>query len=93
MKDLIPREEVIDRKIYHIRGRKVMLDGDLAGLYGVETKNLNLQVKRNIRRFPEDFMFQLNKEENLRLQFATSSYGGRRCLPYAFTEQGVAILS
>jgi len=70
-----------------------MLDSDLADLYNVETKNLNLQVKRNITRFPEDFMFQLTKEENLRLQFATSSYGGRRYLPYAFTEQGVAMLS
>ena len=92
MKDLIPRE-VIDRKIYFIRGRNVMLDKNLAGLYGVETKNLNLQVRRNIRRFPEDFMFRLTKEENLRLQFATSSYGGRRYMPYAFTEQGVAMLS
>ncbi|MCX5686640.1 MAG: ORF6N domain-containing protein [Candidatus Omnitrophica bacterium] len=92
MKDLIPRE-VIERKIYLIRGRKVMLDGELAGLYGVETKNLNLQVKRNIKRFPEDFMFHLTKEENLRLQIATSSYGGRRYLPYAFTEQDVAMLS
>ena len=70
-----------------------MLDKDLAGLYGVETKNLNLQVKRNIKRFPEDFMFQVTKEENLRLQFATSSYGGRRYLPYVFTEQGVGVLN
>ncbi len=92
MSNLIP-QEVIENKIYFIRDRKVMLDTDLAGLYGVETKNLNLQVKRNIRRFPGDFMFQLTKEENLRLQFATSSYGGRRYLPYAFTEQGVAMLS
>ena len=72
MKDLIPHE-VIENKIYFIRGRKVMLDSDLADLYGVETKNLNLQVKRNMRRFPEDFMFELTKEENLRLQIATSS--------------------
>lgn len=92
MKELIPGE-VIDSKIYLIRGRNVMLDKDLAGLYGVETKNLNLQVKRNIRRFPEDFMFQLSKEENLRLQIATSSYGGRRYLPYVFTQEGVAMLS
>lgn len=92
MKDLIS-QEVIENKIYLIRGRNVMLDKDLAGLYGVETKNLNLQVKRNIKRFPEDFMFQVTKEENLRLQFATSSYGGRRYLPYVFTEQGVAMLS
>jgi len=92
MKGLIP-QELIERKIYLIRGQKVMMDKDLANLYGVETKNLNLQVKRNIRRFPEDFMFKLTKEENLRLQFATSSYGGRRYLPYVFTEQGVAMLS
>lgn len=92
MSKLISRE-VIERKIYYIRGHKVMLDRDLAGLYGVETKNLNLQVKRNIRRFPKDFMFQLTKKENLRLQFATSSYGGRRYLPYVFTEQGIAMLS
>jgi phage regulator Rha-like protein len=92
MKDLIP-QEVIERKIYLIRGHKVMLDNVLAGLYGVETKNLNLQVKRNIKRFPEDFMFRLNKEESLRLQNATSKRGGRRYLPYAFTEQGVAMLS
>jgi hypothetical protein len=72
-----------------------MLDFDLAELYETETKNLNLAVKRNINRFPEDFMFQLTKEEfgNLRLQNETSSYGGRRYLPYAFTEQGVAMLS
>ena len=92
MKDLIP-QEVIEKKIYFIRERKVMLASDLANLYGVETKNLNLQAKRNIRRFPEDFMFQVTKKENLRLQFATSSYGGSRYLPYAFTEQGVAMLS
>ena len=72
MKDLVP-QDIIERKIYLIRGRKVMLDSELAGLYGVETKNLNLQVRRNIRRFPEDFMFKLTKEENLRLQFATSN--------------------
>ena len=72
-----------------------MLDRDLAALYGVETKNLNLQVKRNIRRFPSDFMLLLTRQEVtiLRLQIATSSYGGRRYLPYAFTEQGVAMLS
>jgi len=92
MKKLIP-QEVIERKIYLIRGRKVMLDSDLAALYGVETKNLNLQVKRNSRRFPEDFMFRLNNEETLRLQNATSKRGGRRYLPYVFTEQGVAMLS
>ena len=92
MKDLIPRG-VIENKIYLIRDRKVMLDADLAGLYGVETKNMNLQVKRNIKRFPHDFMFQVTKKENLRLQIATSSYGGRRYLPYVFTGQGIAMLS
>ena len=72
-----------------------MLDRDLAVLYGVETKVLNLSVKRNIERFPEDFMFQLNEDEfkNLRSQFVTSSSGGRRYLPFAFTEQGIAMLS
>ena len=72
-----------------------MLDEDLAELYDVETKRLNEQIKRNIARFPEDFMFQLSQKEfdNLKSQFATSSWGGRRKLPYAFTEQGVAMLS
>ena len=72
-----------------------MLDEDLAELYGVETRRLNEQVKRNIARFPEDFMFQLTNEEyeNLKSQIATSNWGGRRKLPYAFTEQGVAMLS
>ena len=72
-----------------------MLDKDLAELYGVKTKSLNLAVKRNIDRFPYDFMFQLTKEEfaNLRFQFETSRWGGIRYLPYAFTEQGVAMLS
>lgn len=92
MADLVT-QEVIESKIYIIRGQKVILDSDLADLYGVETKNLNLQVKRNIGRFPEDFMFQLNKNETLRLHFATSKRGGRRYLPYVFTEQGVAMLS
>lgn len=93
-KSLVP-QEFIEQRIYLIRGRKVMLDSDLAILYGVETKNLNKSVSRNTERFPEDFMFQLNAEEfgNLRFQFGTSSYGGRRYLPYAFTEQGVAMLS
>jgi hypothetical protein len=94
--------ERIEKRIYLIRGQKVMLDSDLAGLYGVTTKVLIQAVKRNIKRFPLDFMFQLSKEEflrsqnvisNLRSQFVTSSYGGRRYLPYAFTEQGVAMLS
>lgn len=72
-----------------------MMDKDLASLYGVETKTLNLAVKRNFERFPNDFMFQLNKNEFeiLRFQIATSRYGGRRYLPYVFTEQGVAMLS
>lgn len=87
----------IETLIYFVRGQKVMLDQDLALLYGVETKRLNEQVKRNHNRFPEDFMFQLNKEEleNLRSQFATSSsgYGGRRHFPFVFTENGVAMLS
>jgi hypothetical protein len=93
-KTIIP-DEIITGKIYLIRARKVMLDEDLAELYGVETRRLNEQVKRNIERFPEDFMFQLtNKEyENLISQFATSRWGGRRKLPNAFTEQGVAMLS
>ena len=85
--------EVVATKILFIRGKKVMLDSDLARLYRVETKNLNLQVKRNISRFPDDFMFRLTKEEGLRLQNATSKRGGRRYLPYVFTEQGVAMLS
>lgn len=121
--------QLIERRIYLIRGQKVMLDFDLAELYGVTTKQLNQQVRRNKKRFPDDFMFQLTKEEveilrsqfvisndnlrsqiatskakdaefrpknaNLRSQIVTSSlgYGGRRYLPYAFTEQGVAMLS
>lgn len=78
-----------------VRGQQVILDRDLAGLYGVETRRLNEQVKRNIERFPEDFMFQLtpNEFDNLMSQFATSSWGGIRKMPYAFTEQGVAMLS
>ena len=87
--------EVVAAKILLVRGKRVMLDSDLAKLYGVETKNLNLQVRRNVERFPEDFMYQLTRQEvvNLRLQFATSSYGGRRYLPYVFTQEGVAMLS
>lgn len=78
-----------------IRGQQVMLDSDLSALYGVETRRLNEQVKRNIERFPDDFMFQLRKKEldNLMSQNATSSWGGTRKLPYAFTEQGIAMLS
>jgi len=87
--------QVIQNKIYEIRGCRVMLDFDLAEMYRVETKNLNLSVKRNERRFPTDFMFQLTKEEwdVLRLQIETSKRGGRRYMPYVFTEQGVAMLS
>ena len=87
--------QAIQRKIYTIRGEKVMLDRDLAEMYGVETKNLNLSVKRNLKRFPSDFMFPLTIDEwqSLRLQNETSKRGGRRYLPYAFTEQGVAMLS
>ena len=87
--------EQIQQKIFEIRGQKVMLDRDLAQMYGVETKRLNEQIKRNMKRFPEDFMFQLTKEEfqNLKSQFATSSWGGTRKLPYVFTELGVAMLS
>ena len=92
---LMPIER-IERAILVIRGHKVMLDADLAGLYGVEAKVLNQAVKRNVERFPADFMFRLTAEEadHLRSQFVTSSsWGGRRYLPYAFTEQGVAMLS
>jgi len=91
---LIP-DELIMNKIYLIRDQKVMLDNDLAELYAVETRRLNEQVKRNFDRFPVDFMFQLNLEEfeNLKSQFATSRWGGRRKLPYAFTEHGVLMLS
>lgn len=103
----------LQNRIYEIRGQRVILDKDIAQLYQIETKALNLSVKRNITRFPQDFMFQLTKSElesirlqkvanfhpdtsNLRFQFETSSFsewGGARYLPYAFTEQGVAMLS
>lgn len=86
----------IEDHIFLIRGKKVMFDSHLAELYGVATKRLNEQIKRNMPRFPDDFMFQLTENEhlNLRSQFATSrGYGGRRYLPYVFTEQGVAMLS
>jgi ORF6N domain len=94
MSSAIP-SELIENKIYLIRGQKVMLDMDLALLYGVETGYLNRQVRHNIERFPEDFMFQLSKEEReiLKCRFCISSWGGRRSLPLAFTEQGVAMLS
>ena len=86
----IVKQDIIEKKIFLIRGLNVMLDKDLAELYGVKTKSLNLAVKRNIDRFPYDFMFQLTKEEfaNLRFQFETSRWGSIRYLPYAFTEQG-----
>ncbi len=92
---LIVPDEVVMNKIYVIRNQKVMLDVDLADLYQVDTKRLNEQVKRNLKRFPEDFMFQLTQSEfeNLKSQFATSSWGGKRKLPLVFTEQGVAMLS
>jgi len=88
-------QERITRAIYLIRNQKVMLDTELAEMYGIETKRLNEQVKRNLDRFPEDFMFQLTPDEwaNLKSHFATSSWGGRRTPPYMFTEQGVAMLS
>ncbi len=94
----IPISDSIKNKIFTIRGVQVMLDSDLAELYGVEIRVLNQAVKRNIERFPEDFMFQLNKEEfdSLRSQFVTLKKGRgehRKYLPYAFTEQGVAMLS
>ena len=91
---IIPAERIVS-KIYIIRNRKVMLDKDLSELYGVKTKSLNLAVKRNLKRFPEDFMFKLDKEEfkNLRSQIETSSWGGTRYEPLVFTEQGVAMLS
>jgi len=87
--------ELIERRISLIRGHKVMIDADLADLYQVTTGNLNLAVKRNLDRFPEDFMFQLTGKEfeTLRFQSAISNRGGRRYLPYAFTEHGVAMLS
>jgi len=87
--------ETLEQRIFLIRGHRVMLDSDLAGLYGVPTKVLLQAVKRNRKRFPGDFMYQLTRQEvvNLRSQFVTSSWGGRRYLPYAFTEQGVAMLS
>lgn len=93
--ELILSEETISNTIFYIRNQKVMLDRDLAALYGIENKRLNEQVKRNIARFPEDFMFQLDKNEfqNLKSQIATSSWGGTRKLPFAFTEHGILMLS
>ncbi len=92
---LIIPDEIITSRIYFIREQKVMIDSDLSELYGVETRRLNEQVKRNSSRFPEDFMFRLTDEEfaNLKSQIATSSWGGRRKPPYVFTEHGVLMLS
>ena len=88
---MIVDEQSLRDKIYIIRGEQVMLDSDLAEIYGYETRYLNLQVKHNINRFPEDFMFQLTKEEyeSLMLKNSTSNRGGRRSLPFVFSEQGV----
>lgn len=98
--EILEKKTSIEERIFSIRGKQVMIDKDLALLYGVETKRLNEQVKRNIERFPEDFMFQLTHEEcknsfleNLKSQIATSNWGGTRKRPYAFTENGIAMLS
>lgn len=87
--------QLIQSKIYDLRGQKIMLDFDLAEMYQVETRVLNQAVKRNIKRFPSDFMFQLTRDEweILKSQFVISSWGGTRKLPFAFTEQGLAMLS
>ena len=91
---LVAEQKILNR-IYVIRDQKIMLDEDLAEMYKVETKQLKRQVKRNIDRFPKDFMFELTKKEfeNLRYQIGTSSWGGTRYMPMAFTEQGVAMVS
>jgi hypothetical protein len=93
-REIIPATRIV-QAIRWLRGQKVLLDSDLAELYGVTTGNLNKAVKRNANRFPTDFMFQLTTEEvtNLKFQFGISSWGGRRARPYAFTEQGGAMLS
>jgi len=93
--DIILADDLVISKIYLIRNKKVMFDFDLAALYGVDNKQLKRQVRRNAERFPQDFMLELTKEElqNLRSQIGTSSWGGLRHLPLAFTEQGVAMLS
>ena len=95
MDKLVPKEKFIAGKIHVIRNQKVLLDSDLANLYDVETKVLKRAVRRNIERFPDDFMFELTTTDinNLRSQFGTSSWGGTRYMPMAFTEQGVAMLS
>ena len=98
--DLLQSLSIINDKniedcIYTIRGLQVMLDSDIASFFGIETKNLNKQMKRNIARFPEDFCFQLNSLEfkNLRFQNATTNHGGRRYLPYVYTEHGIIALA
>ena len=96
MREIVAAIQHVEEKIFFIRGNKVMLSNHLARMYGVEPKVLMQAVKRNIDRFPNDFMFQLSEEEfkNLKSQFVTSSWGGaRRARPYAFTEQGIAMLS
>jgi hypothetical protein len=95
MSTVLASTDFIATKILFLRDEKVLLDADLALLYGVDTKRLKEAVRRNLARFPEDFMFQLSDEEwkNLRTQFASSSWGGQRYPPFAFTEQGVAMLS
>ena len=87
--------QVIQKKIFEIRGHKVMLDFDLAAMYEVETRVLNQAIKRNIESFPEDFMFRITKEEfiNLKSQIVISSWGGSRSIPYAFTEHGITMLA
>ena len=94
-KSIAVTDETVINKIYLIRGKKVMFDRELAEMYGVETRRLNEQVARNADRFPEDFMFRLNENEfeSLMSQFATSKRGGRRKLPYMFSEHGVLMLS
>jgi hypothetical protein len=95
MEELLLREENIATRIYFVRGEKVMVDFDLAMLYGTETAQLKRAVRRNLERFPPDIMFELTREEldNLRCQIGISSWGGTRYLPFVFTEQGVAMLS
>lgn len=93
-KDIVP-QEILETKILLVRGHKVMLDRDLAALYGVGTRDLNKAVSRNSERFPGDFMFRVEKKEleNLMFQFGTSSWGGTRKAPYVFTEYGILMLS
>ncbi|MFC2131330.1 ORF6N domain-containing protein [Bacteroidota bacterium] len=95
MKNIILKEESIAGKILLLRSERIMLDSDLAEIYNVETKMLNRAVKRNLKRFPADFMFQLTDKEwkNLKYQIGTSSWGGRRTPPYAFTEHGAIMLA